>query len=38
MKKLLLGLLVLAAIGAVAYFKMNNKSMSCCDGGPECCQ
>jgi len=30
MKKLLMGLLLLAAIGAVVYFKMNKGCASCC--------
>jgi len=36
MKKLLMGLLLVAAIGAVVYFKMNK---GCgCDAGDSCCQ
>ena len=31
MKKLLLGLLLLAAIGAVVYFKINKGCAPCCD-------
>ena len=38
MKKLLMGLLLLAAIGAVVYFKMNKGSAPCCDADEKCCK
>lgn len=38
MKKLLLGLLLLAAIGAVVYFKMNNGCAPCCGEDEKPCQ
>ena len=38
MKKLLLGLLLIAAIGAVVYFKMNKGCAPCCGAGEKPCQ
>ena len=38
MKKLLLGLLLLAAIGAVVYFKVNKGCAPCCDADEKSCQ
>ena len=38
MKKLILGLLLVAAIGAVVYFKMNNGCSPCCDADEKSCQ
>jgi uncharacterized protein (UPF0333 family) len=38
MKKLLLGLLLIAAIGAVVYFKMNKGRAPCCGADEKPCQ
>jgi hypothetical protein len=38
MKKLFLGLLLLAAIGAVVYFKMNKGCAPCCNADEKSCQ
>ncbi|MBK5093959.1 MAG: hypothetical protein JJE48_10665 [Actinobacteria bacterium] len=37
-KKLLLGLLLVAAIGAAVYFKMNKGCAPCCGTDENCCQ
>jgi len=37
MKKLLMGLLLVAAIGAVVYFKMTKGCAPCCDTDEKCC-
>ena len=38
MKKLLRGLLLVAAIGAVVYFKMNKGCAPGCGADEKCCQ
>ena len=38
MKRLLMGLLLIAAIGAVVYFKINKGCAPCCDVDENCCQ
>ena len=38
MKTLLMGLLLVAAIGAVVYFKMNKGCAPCCDADEKSCQ
>jgi len=38
MKKLLMGLLLVAAIGAVVYFKMNKGCAPCCGTDESCCK
>jgi len=38
MKKVLLGLLLIAAIGAVVYFKMNKGCPPCCGADEKPCQ
>lgn len=37
-KKLLIGLLLVAAIGAVVYFQMNKGCTTCCGTDEKCCQ
>jgi len=38
MKKLVMGLLLVAAIGAVVYFKMNKGGTPCCGTDESCCK
>ena len=38
MKKLLLGLLLIAVVGAFVYFKMNKGCAPCCGADENCCK